>query len=110
MPQFSRTLWCTIPPPNTSIQPVCLQSGAAFSAALEAADIDLNARLREREIARAETCLYVAAEDRLYKLVEHTLKVAERDLLIDNKGLPSGGTSGSESHHCRNGIRPVPAS
>ena len=64
-----------------------LAERAAFSAALEAADIDLNARLREREIARAETCLYVAAEDRLYKLVEHTLKVAERDLLIDNKAF-----------------------
>ena len=58
---------------------------AAFSTALEAAYIDLNARLREREVARTETCLNFASEDRLYELVQHTLKVAECDLLIHNK-------------------------
>ena len=53
-----------------------LAQTAALSSALEAAHVYLDARLREREVARAQTGLDIFAEDVLNELVEHTLKVA----------------------------------
>ena len=62
-----------------------LAQRAALAAAGKTGDVNLNAGLGEREIARAQTGPDAFTEQFLNELVEHTLKVAERDALIHNK-------------------------
>src|SRR6185295_8055900 len=57
------------------------------SAADDAADVDLGARLGEREEARPEPHPDVVAEEALREELEHALPVAERDVAIDEEAL-----------------------
>jgi hypothetical protein len=49
--------------------------------AVEAGDVDLDARLREREEVRAQPHLALVAEDRAGELQQRALEIGERDVL-----------------------------
>ena len=73
------------------LDPACsLTELAALTMALEAADVDLDRRLCEREVRRAETGLRLLIEDLLYKFIEHALQVAECDALINDETFHLG--------------------
>ena len=56
------------------LDPACfLAQTAALAAALEAAYIDLNRRLREREIGRTKSRFCLLTENSLNKHIQHTL-------------------------------------
>lgn len=64
-----------------------LAHGAAFSAAVEAADIYLTAGLGEWEVVRTETELAVVAVELLHKHFECALEVAHCDALVNYETL-----------------------
>ena len=55
--------------------------------ALEARDVDLDARLGEREEVRAQAHLALVAEDRPGEREQRALEVGERDVLVDREAL-----------------------
>ena len=60
---------------------------AAFSAAFEAGNINLSARLCEREMMRTELGLCLRSEQLFCKLLKGSLKICKRNVLINNKAL-----------------------
>ena len=60
---------------------------AAFSAAFEAGNINLSARLCEREMMRTEFGLCLRSEQLFCKLLKGSLKICKRNILINNKAL-----------------------
>ena len=59
----------------------------ARSPALEARDVDLDARLGEREEVRAQAHVALVAEDRAREREQRALEVGERDVLVDREAL-----------------------
>ena len=55
--------------------------------AVEARDVDLDARLGEREEVRAQPDLALGAEDRARERQQRALEVGERDALVDREPL-----------------------
>ena len=64
-----------------------LAQRAALAAALEAGNVDFDARLGEREVRRTQAGLDVCTEQRLDEFVEHSLQVAERDALVNDEAF-----------------------
>ena len=64
-----------------------LAESAAFSAALEAGDIDLSGRLREREMMRTELCLRLRSEQLLCEYIERSLEIGKCYVLVDDQSL-----------------------
>ena len=60
---------------------------AAFSAAFETGNINLSARLCEREMMRTEFGLCLRSEQLFCKLLKGSLKICKRNILINNKAL-----------------------
>src|SRR3954449_252122 len=59
----------------------------ATPVAVEARDVDLDARLGEREEVRSEADVAAFAEDRVREADERALEVRERDVLVDREAL-----------------------
>src|SRR3954454_2140401 len=55
--------------------------------AVEARDVDLDARLRERKEVRAQAHVPTFAEDRVGEAQQRALEVGERDVLVDREAL-----------------------
>ena len=64
-----------------------LTESAAFSAALEAGDIDLSGRLREREMMRTELCLRLRSEQLLCEYIERSFEIGKCYVLVDDQSL-----------------------
>ena len=62
-----------------------LAQGAALAVALEAADIDLDAGLGEREVGRAQAGAGVGTEQLLHEGVQGTLQIAQGDALVHDQ-------------------------
>ena len=58
-----------------SIQERVLPELAALTAALKAAHVNLNRRLREREIRRTKSRRHVLSKNLLYKLIQHAFQI-----------------------------------
>src|SRR5919206_1853313 len=59
----------------------------ALAVAVEARDVDLDARLGEREEVRAQADVAPLAEDRVGEAQQRALQVGERDVLVDGEAL-----------------------
>src|SRR3954468_13835204 len=59
----------------------------ALAVAVEARDVDLDARLGEREEVRAQADVAALAEDRVGEAQQRALEVGERDVLVDREPL-----------------------
>src|SRR3954468_20235026 len=59
----------------------------ALAVAVEARDVDLDARLGEREEVRAQADVAALAEDRVGEAQQGALEVGERDVLVDGEAL-----------------------
>src|SRR3954471_14906045 len=59
----------------------------ALAVAVEARDVDLDARLGEREEVRAQADVAALAEDRVGEAQQRALEVGERDVLVDGEAL-----------------------
>src|SRR5215211_2983245 len=59
----------------------------AAAVAVEAGDVDLDARLGEREEVRAQADVAARAEDRVREAQQRALEVGERDVLVDGEAL-----------------------
>ena len=80
----------TTPQPPHSIQPSprqVRQSVAVDAAADEADQVDLGARLGEREVRRPEPRRDPVTEHRGGEVVERALEVGHRDALVDGEAL-----------------------
>src|SRR6185312_1791085 len=62
-----------------------LADGAARALAQEAGDVDLDARLGEREEVRAQPDLAVAAEELAGEVLERPLQVGQRQPAVDGE-------------------------
>jgi len=64
-----------------------LARATAFAAAEPAVDIDLDARLGEREEVRAHADRPLPAEERLGEVMDSALEIGERDAFVDDEAL-----------------------
>ena len=76
-----------MPAPRISIQPSPLQTRQPRAAAQEARDVELDARLGEREVVRAQADLAVGPEERAREVLERALEVRQREAAVDREAL-----------------------
>ena len=76
-----------MPAPKISSQPVCLQDRATFAGTEHASNVNLDARLGEREVAFAKTHRVSLTVKLIGEIRNHALEVAEGDIFTHSQTL-----------------------